>query len=69
MKKSIEETVGRTRYQVQPYVKEAGNEGFDDEGFDDVGLDVEGRDDAQPMDAEAREHQHHAPGVQGLPPA
>ena len=72
-------SVRRTRYKVQPYVKEAGNEGhddvglddvgLDDEGYDDEGLDVEGCDDAQPMVAEAREHQHHAPGVQELPPA
>ena len=62
-------SVRRTRYKVQPYVKEAGNEGHDDVGLDDEGLDDEGRNDAQPMVAEAREHQHHAQGVQELPPA
>ena len=42
MKKSIDESVRRTRYQVQLYAKEAGKEGHDIEGrvkecHDDVG--------------------------------
>ena len=43
IKKSIKESVRRTRYQVQLYAKEAGNEGRVEEGRAEEGLVEEGR--------------------------